>query len=965
MDIDIVLLGTVAPVILPRLIHNSDWDLVRRILDASTLPADTMNMIVPATDGDGDNALNVALFKRAPTDIIHKLITLGGLELIQEQNKEGQTSLHYACKYQAHVDIIRELIDIGGNDLICQVDNSQMTSLHYACANDASEQTVKLLIEKGGDELITAVEEDGWTALHFACRNNAENGVVKMLIDKGPDNFIFRSTDQGWTALHRACANDASVEVIELLVNKGKKRLLLQNTNDEPQRNALDYACMYHDDPAVIETLLSCGGDNLMESDRDKVTTSLFLLCASRGASSNMVLPFLLRGGKEMLVERRGNNMSVLHAACENADAKLDTIEVLLKFGGRRLLFAQDDNGDRAIHYAMKNGIDTGVIKLLLKKGGMDLAVSINRNRDNPLHNITSKTPLEAIDLIDRYSLGQLCFQRNNNGDIPLGILIPNVDVAEKHILHLQDIMYHYNKRYSVDSLVASAHSLIAAMRHLPQEKQYRLLRAKFIRTVLNHLAITPCAMLVMILDVAMQVVTVWIYAFNINHHGHSLPNNFVNGYNLSQSSQMYLYVSFGWITIREATQLYSSNFWGYIGDISNIIDVIQIGLVFFTFVTLYKDFAQETLLYLLICCIGVSWVRLIFVFSNIIFGVKVFLIALVSITRKLVPFLFVTVIIVLAFAHMYYATCPPPGIQCSSGSASTIEDAQYLDGAWTCELSDSYFKSFTMLFDGDFEFFDEWSGIQSTLSILFASVIGIVLLNILIAVVNDSFVKVSDDGENAFWPGRLHFLYEVDDISKVLCRFLHFSKQLNSEQKKVWYRYKPSRRMFSSYQNSIDIEEWHDFPSCYELLNWYYGISKKPAFYDRIYAFLQVAQWREIIPPSEGFSKVIVGVSHKEKIESHGLQLAIWMFSMVVLVVACALIPFMIVLAPLTLGVFWPMEIKEFVFFGPVTPKQVSLMKNDILDMEERLYQQMQHMEASLMQFKKALSEQRTIYSS
>jgi hypothetical protein len=187
-----------------------------------------------------------------------------------------------------------------------------------------------------------------------------------------------------------------------------------------------------------------------------------------------------------------------------------------------------------------------------------------------------------------------------------------------------------------------------------------------------------------------------------------------------------------------------------------------------------------------------------------------------------------------MAFAHMYYAAGPPSGIKCPYGSEPALNDDKYVEGGWTCELSDSYFKSFTMLFNGEFAFFDKVSGVSSTLSIIFACVIGIILLNILIAVVNDSFVKVEGNSENAFWLGRLRFVNELTDIKKFLESLFPCWNQSKSEQKKneldrlkmiasnsASLQGKPSRHKFSCWDDR-NADEWKHSQNCYELLDWY-----------------------------------------------------------------------------------------------------------------------------------------------
>lgn len=283
---------------------------------------------------------------------------------------------------------------------------------------------------------------------------------------------------------------------------------------------------------------------------------------------------------------------------------------------------------------------------------------------------------------------------------------------------------------------------------------------------------------------------------------------------------------------------------------------------------------------------------------------------------------------IVMAFAHMFFAAGPPNGITCpTTGDVLNVQSDEYTNGGWACSLNESYFHSFAMLLSGDFAFFNAPSGLSSGLSLLFASVIGIVLLNILIAVVNDSFVKVEGNSENAFWLGRLRFIDEVGDIKK----FLSPKRCRKGNQFKLET---PQRRMFSHWDTRA-TDAWENFPEFVKLIVWFENgdDDHKLPFAKRMYAFFNVAQWNEIIPPSEGFRKVMIGAHRREEIHNPLKKLLGWLISFVVLFLFLALFPFILILGLITGGLFWPSGLKEYLFFGPIEHKPVQVQKRDIAE--------------------------------
>lgn len=602
--------------ILPKLIHASSWDEVRQVLRVSTASREDIIESIEVKDGDGDNLLHVALFKRAPPDILLNLITIGGKDVIDERNNSGQTSLHYACRYDANDNIIRELLSFGGAELLRCKDEDQMTALHSACSHYAHESVVKLILERGGTDLINEIDGNGFTALHFCCRSAGDPAVVKMLLDYGPSNLVCRATYQGWTALHHACANEASPDLVQLLVNAGRKDLILKKNEDG--YTALYYACLTHDTPSILVILLDALGDDFIRSD--EAANGLFLACA-KGAPACLVMPFLERGGKEIVSHRRSNNQSVLHTACSTKDAKLDTVAALIEVGGRHLLFAEDDHRNKVIHYCCENCVDFEIIKTILDAAGAardELILSRNDNGNTPLHSINASTPLDVIDLLVQNNNHLLLFLKDNDGDCPLDCLVnENSNFPEEQILYLQELMYEHDKTGSTIQT-----KTLANIRDLPYQQRAVVLRGKYVRTALNHLAIEPTALFVIFLDIIIQVLTLWIYSYEA-----------ADDLNLYSSLRTLLVVSLCWVSFREATQFFSSSFWAYMSDPSNIVDLAQIVLVGWTVASFFNDFEAKTNLYLLISCIGISWVRLVFVCSNVIYNIKVFVSALVSVS--------------------------------------------------------------------------------------------------------------------------------------------------------------------------------------------------------------------------------------------------------------------------------------------------------------------------------------------
>ena len=122
-------------------------------------------------------------------------------------------------------------------------------------------------------------------------------------------------------------------------------------------------------------------------------------------------------------------------------------------------------------------------------------------------------------------------------------------------------------------------------------------------------------------------------------------------------------------------------------------------------------------------------------------------------------PFLFTTTLITFMFAHMYRVKYF--GEDCSDASIVAITSEDIWKSCGT--VAQSYQKSIFMFLSGDWDFVNR-PGLGLTYA--FAFIIGVLLLNIVIAVVNNEFTDVQNAAENVFWDRRLSLMQEIDSMT-------------------------------------------------------------------------------------------------------------------------------------------------------------------------------------------------------
>ena len=278
----------------------------------------------------------------------------------------------------------------------------------------------------------------------------------------------------------------------------------------------------------------------------------------------------------------------------------------------------------------------------------------------------------------------------------------------------------------------------------------------------------------------------------------------------------------------------------------------------------------------------------------------------------------------------------------------------------WECNISSSYFQSFAMLLTTNFEFLD-WKPVnwqQTAVSFCFAIVVGILLLNILIAKISNVFTEVTDESQTAFWTNRLEFVAEVNAIMRnPIMRKLIPEGIVHPEEK-------GSRRPLGAYE-----EEWvmkcHDENMTKDFFMWWYYAwkkdNKRPPLRTRLKYFYKYGSMEDIMLPGQVFQNILFGRKYNEELKGANLLIATSLSYLHYLAgFIYAVVVF--VLGLVSFGFFWPKEMNEVLFFGPVnkdghkvggkSEQENHVLKNKI----ERLEEQVSNMHDLLLQIQHAL---------
>ena len=307
------------------------------------------------------------------------------------------------------------------------------------------------------------------------------------------------------------------------------------------------------------------------------------------------------------------------------------------------------------------------------------------------------------------------------------------------------------------------------------------------------------------------------------------------------------------------------------------------------------------------------------------------------------------------AVAHIFHALYPlVDGSPCYT---SNLEDE---DCEWTSSLPKSYFHTFAMTLTGDWEFLTSNLGPLSYLAMIFAFAMGIILMNMVIALISNKYTEVEAKSKIIFWESRLRYIVEVESMR----RMYYFVRGKDEDKDKTSVR--PAR--ISTYEvNWKNSTEWLKMGQEHKnFLNWKWdNVGACPDFQKRMSCFLEMAKWSEIFSLSKGFRLCFLGISSMNIRHATWYKHAMaWVGLFVILFVPLCL--YAIIMTPLGLltgGYFWAREVKEYIFWGDVHEAKLSgdskILKKEIDELKEQIKEQNKELKEQNKELKEQIKEQ------
>jgi len=596
----------------------------------------------------------------------------------------------------------------------------------------ASWEPVRDWLNNRSDEEIRDASEMrddvGKTALHFACQNIPPIDIIEALLGLAPE--IVQWPDSfGWLPIHYACAYDAEADVIKNLAETFPES---KTTVDRKGRTPLHF---------FLGTL----------GTRNSNSAEIVLLLSNTGAATYPTDEGLLP----------------LHLACAYGRSE-ETLYVLLnEFPDAAMT---TDNKQRTpLHFVLSNA----------NRNNSPGAVRVLLAQEKQLANSVGGGPLPLLVLAQFAKAG---VNRNNpeEEDAAIGCL--------KHLLAADP---------------KPTPRFFSALQRLPGFLRDKAVVTTSVQEMLNDKIAERFTTMILILDLYLQFVVLITYVFAVtesqrlrSESGKPEEVGFMYTSPLHEYNELGRWACMGglyggalYFIMREILQSVSLAFMGalniYLSDYSTWLNGVYI-IVVLTWATLvlfgvgdFTPFVYGTSLSVFILII-----KLLAYLRNVYIDFAIFSGGVFHVLSRLSAFIFCLVIFLVAFSRFFY-TVFQETTYCREAPAlyynNIVNDTErhalvheiqcgaYDPRPW-CDHRTSLLSCFTMLLgevdEGKF-FDDEVGPLAVVMFTLFMFLMVILLANVLIAIVTDSYKVIQDErAAIVFWSNRLDFIAQMDAVA-------------------------------------------------------------------------------------------------------------------------------------------------------------------------------------------------------
>jgi len=543
--------------------------------------------------------------------------------------------------------------------------------------------------------------------------------------------------DHRTTALHLVCRNNPPIDVVEIFINAAPDSVRLA---DAFGWLPLHYACANGADEEVLRILANAYPESKTATDRRGRTPLHFALGSPHDQKTNAAAVALLSStGAASCPDENG--MLPLHYACAYG-APEEALHVLTDNNADSIT-QTDRNGRTPLHFALGNAdrqASPNVVRLLLAQNPDVVNVTDKERSDLPLHLLATRAK----------SLNETQKSEREN--------------ATKCL----DLYLNANPHPTA--------SFLAALQSLPEWLRDHAVVTPAVKNILNEKISQKFPTAVLMLDMYMLLAVFIFFCVAVSksivlrddpNEENGLPYQYV----------LPLYIGAIYFAMWEVLQMLSLHSLGlfntWLTSAENWKDVIFFILVLFMAGVMHTGaLTLRAFRYISVVFFVVLNGNMIYFLKDFYIDFAIFVNLLLYIVTHLVPFLISLLVFLIMFAQIFntifmddlrYCPCIKNTTDTTTTNVTCGLDEENSE---FCEFGTSLFRVFEMLLGEVNEDDFKEDGLAIFFFYLFMFLVVILLANILIAIVTDSYGVIQNErAAIVFWSNRLDYTAEKDAI--------------------------------------------------------------------------------------------------------------------------------------------------------------------------------------------------------
>lgn len=345
---------------------------------------------------------------------------------------------------------------------------------------------------------------------------------------------------------------------------------------------------------------------------------------------------------------------------------------------------------------------------------------------------------------------------------------------------------------------ISQLEGFIPSLLALEEREMEEAATTLIVRSVLDKMISRPFAVSVVFFDFVFLCVLMIGFRYSVNHFLLGEPPSAVIKWIYVANTGIFYFIirELGkGITILERTRAASIYLWSF----WNITDILSTMFALCSTMALRIYFSDNIkydelsgLRALLAVTTGLLWLRALSLLKSLNIQLATFVLAILQICKDILWFLIILGALVASFSQMFYTLLLPAACATDDNSHENPQ----------CSQAEYYLRVYTILGDlGEFDQFhrDQFNTVFSVFLIVFFSfLVVIILLNVLIAIVSDSYEKCLVRSHCLFGRARVLLIAELVSFQNLLRKHsdLH---QADAENTSCWQRYLWNRGWSSS----------------------------------------------------------------------------------------------------------------------------------------------------------------------